>query len=71
MTPKFYTPQEKSLIDILNAHPQSTISEMKMYTGLRKRNDIPHALNGLRVKGVIVHTDEQPARYSLSEIQMT
>jgi hypothetical protein len=71
MTPKFYTPQEKSLIDILKAHPQSTISEMKMYIGLRKRNDIPHALNGLRVKGVIVHTDEQPARYSLSEIQMT
>jgi len=71
MTTKFYTPQEQSLIDILKAHPKSTISEMNMYTGLRKRNDIPHALNGLRIKGALVHTSEQPARYSLSEIPTT
>jgi hypothetical protein len=71
MTTKFYTAQEQSLIEILKAHPKSTISEMKMHIGLRNRNDVPHALNGLRVKGVLVHTNEQPARYSLSEVQIT
>lgn len=63
---KFYTPHEQQLIDVLKEHPASTISEMKMYVGLSKRNDVPHALNGLRVKGVLVHTDDQPARYSLT-----
>jgi hypothetical protein len=66
-TAKFYTLPEQQLIDILKLHPKSTISEMKMHAGLRKRNDIPHALNGLRVKGILVQTAEQPPRYSLSE----
>jgi hypothetical protein len=62
---KFYTPKEQALIEILNAHPNSTISEMKMHMGLRNRNDVPHALNGLRVKGVLSHTNDTPPRYSL------
>jgi hypothetical protein len=66
---KFFTLKEQTLIDILKAHPNSTISEMKMHIGLRKRNDVPHALNGLRIKGVLVHTDEKPPRYSLSDHQ--
>jgi hypothetical protein len=64
---KFYTAKEQALIDVLKAHPNSTVSEMKMYMGLRNRNDVPHALNGLRVKGVLLHTDEKPPRYSFSD----
>jgi hypothetical protein len=37
MTTKLYTPQEQELIDVLTAYPKSTISEMKMHVGLRKR----------------------------------
>jgi hypothetical protein len=66
MTTKFYTPQEQEVIDMLQAHPKSTISEMKMHAGLRNRKEVPYALNGLRVKGILVQTDEQPARYSIS-----
>jgi hypothetical protein len=65
---KFYTAKEQALMDILKAHPNSTISELKMYIGLRNRNDVPHALNSLRVKGVLLHTDEKPSRYSLSDL---
>jgi len=65
---KFYTPQEQALIDILKTHPDSTVAEMKMHAGLRKRNDVPHALNGLRVKGVLLHTDDKPPRYSFSTV---
>jgi len=67
---KFYTPKEQALIDILKAHPNSTISEMKMYIGLRSSNDVPHALNGLRIKGVLLHTDDKPPRYTLSDHQL-
>jgi hypothetical protein len=67
MTTKLYTPQEQELIDVLTAYPKSTISEMKMHVGLRKRREVPHALNGLYVKGILVQTDEQPPRYSLSD----
>lgn len=67
MMAKFYTPREQALIDVLKAHPDSTIAEMKMHIGLRKRNDVPHALNGLRIKGVLVHTDDKPPKYSLSD----
>ncbi len=67
MMTKFYTTQEQALIDILKAHPNSTIAEMKMHSGLRKRNDVPHALNGLRIKRVILHTGDKPARYSFSD----
>jgi len=66
---KFFTPKEQALIDVLKAHPNSTISEMKMHIGLRNRNDVPHALNSLRIKGVLSHTDEKPPRYSLSDHQ--
>jgi hypothetical protein len=66
---KSFTSKERALIDILKAHPNSTISEMKMHIGLRKRNDVPHALNGLRIKGVLLHTNEKPPRYSLSDHQ--
>jgi hypothetical protein len=69
MMAKFYTPQEQALINILRAHPASTIAEMKMHIGLRRRNDVPHALNGLRIKGVLVHTNDKPPRYSLSDLQ--
>ncbi|OLC24072.1 MAG: hypothetical protein AUJ08_01455 [Thaumarchaeota archaeon 13_1_40CM_3_50_5] len=65
---KFYTAKEQALIDILKAHPNSTISEMKMHIGLRSRNEVPHALNGLRIKGVLQHTDDKPPRYSFSSI---
>jgi len=68
-TTKFFTPHEQTLIDILRVHPKSTISELKMYVGLRNRNDIPHALNGLRLKGMLVKANEQPPRYSLGEQQ--
>lgn len=67
MMTKFYTPHEQTLIDILKAHPESTVADMKMHAGLRKRNDVPHALNGLRVKGVLLHTDDKPPRYSFSD----
>ncbi|AFU57178.1 hypothetical protein Ngar_c02300 [Candidatus Nitrososphaera gargensis Ga9.2] len=66
---KFYTSKEQALIDILKAHPNSTVSEMKMHIGLRNRNDVPHALNGLRVKGVLLHTADKPPRYSFSDNQ--
>jgi hypothetical protein len=66
MTTKFYTPQEQEVIDMLQAHPKSTISEMKMHAGLRNRKQVPHALFGLRIKGILIQTDEQPARYSIS-----
>jgi hypothetical protein len=71
MTTKFYTPQEQEVIDMLQAHPKSTISEMKMHAGLRNRKEVPHALNGLRIKGILVQSDEQPARYSISAAQLT
>jgi hypothetical protein len=61
---KFYTTQEQQLIDILKSHPNSTIAEMKMHIGLRRRNDVPHALNGLRVKRVLLHTEDKPPKYS-------
>lgn len=64
---KYFTPNEQALINILKTHPQSTISEMKMYIGLRKRNEVPHALNGLQIKGVLTHTDDKPPRYSFSD----
>jgi hypothetical protein len=64
---KFYTLKEQALVDILKLHPNSTISEMKMFIGLRNRNDVPHALNGLRVKGVLSHTNDIPPRYSFLE----
>lgn len=67
MMTKFYTTHEQALIDILKAHPDSTIAEMKMHIGLRRRNDVPHALNGLRIKGVILHTDDKPPKYSFSD----
>jgi len=67
MTANLYTPQELRLIDMLKIHPKSTISEMKMHSGLRERKEVPHALNGLRVKGVILHTADEPPRYSLSD----
>ena len=67
---KFYTPKEQELIGILKAHPNSTISEMKMHIGLQGSSDVPRALNGLRIKGVLLHTDEKPPRYSLSDHQM-
>jgi hypothetical protein len=70
MTAKFYTPQEQEIINMLKEHPKLTISEMKMHAGLRNRKEVPHALNGLRVKGILVQTDEQPARYSVSEAQL-
>ena len=66
MTTKFYTPHEQEVIDMLQAHPKSTISEIKMHAGLKNRKQVPYALNGLRVKGILVQTDEQPARYSIS-----
>jgi hypothetical protein len=66
---KFYTSKEQALIDILKAHPNSTISEMKIHIGLRNRNDVPHALNDLRIKGVLLHTDDTPPRYSFSDNQ--
>lgn len=68
MMAKFYTLQEQALIDILKAHPDSTIAEMKMHIGLQRRNDVPHALNGLRVKRVLLHTDDKPPRYSFSDV---
>ena len=64
---KSYTAKEQALIDILKAHPNSTISEMKMHIGLRNRNDVPHALNRLRIKGALVHTEDKPPKYSLSD----
>jgi hypothetical protein len=67
MTTTIYTPQELRLIDMLKIHPKSTISEMKMHVGLRERKEVPHALNGLRVKGVLLHTADEPPRYSLSD----
>jgi hypothetical protein len=67
MMAKFYTPRERALIDVLKAHPDSTIAEMKMHIGLQKRNDVPYALNGLRIKGVILHTDDKPPKYSFSD----
>jgi SOS-response transcriptional repressor LexA len=66
---KFYTAKEQALMDILKAHPNSTISEMKMHIGSQNRNNVSYALNGLRVKGVLQHTDEKPPRYSLSDHQ--
>ena len=63
---KFYTPHEQDLIDILKVHPDSTVTEMKMHIGFRKRNDVPHALNSLRIKGVLLHTNDKPPRYSFS-----
>lgn len=53
---------------ILKAHPNSAIAEMKMYIGYRKGNDVPRALNSLRVKGILLHNNDKPARYSLSEV---
>jgi hypothetical protein len=67
MMTKFYTAQEKALIDILKAHPDSTIAEMKMFIGLQRRNDVPQALNSLRVKRVLLHTDDNPPKYSFSD----
>ncbi|GEM_PF-6660052 len=64
---KFFTSKEQALIDILKTHPNSTISEMKMYIGFLNRNDVPHALNGLRVKGVMSQTDDVPPRYSFTD----
>lgn len=66
MTTTFYTPQELRLIDMLKIHPKSTISEMKMHLGVGERKEVPHALNGLRVKGALMHTADDPPRYSLS-----
>ena len=66
MTTTFYTKQELRLIDMLKIHPKSTISEMKMHVGLKERREVPHALNGLRVKGALLHTADEPPRYSLS-----
>lgn len=66
MMTKFYTIHEQALIDVLKAHPGCTIAEMKMHIGLRRRNDVPHALNGLRIKGVLLQTDDKPPRYSFS-----
>lgn len=62
---KFFTPNEQALIDILKSHPKSTISEMKMHAGFRNRNEVPHALNGLRIKGILLHTNDKPPKYSL------
>jgi len=70
MTTKFYTTHEQALIDILKLHPKSTLSELKMYMGMRKRKEIPYALNGLRIKGILIQTDEQPPRYSFGEEQL-
>ena len=53
---------------ILKAHPNSAIAEMKMDIGYRKGNDVPRALNSLRVKGILLHNNDKPARYSLSEV---
>jgi len=66
---KFYTTHEQALIDILKAHPNSTIAEMKMHIGLQKRNDVPHALNGLRVKKVLQYTEDKPPKYSFSDAE--
>jgi len=63
---KFYTTKEQALIDILKAHPKSTISEMKMHTGLRGMNEVPLALNALRIKGVLLRSEDKPPRYSFS-----
>ena len=62
-----YTPYEQELMGILKAHPNSTIAEMKMYIGFRKGNDVPRALNSLRVKGILLHNNDKPTRYSLSD----
>jgi hypothetical protein len=62
-----YTPYEQELIGMLKAHPNSTIAEMKMYIGYRKGNDVPRALNSLRMKGILLHNNDKPTRYSLSD----
>lgn len=67
---RFYDTKELALIDILKAHPNSTISEMKMYIGLPGRSDVPEALNGLRIKGILLHTDDKPPKFALSDHQL-
>jgi len=37
-----------------------------MHVGLKERREVPHALNSLRVKGALLHTADEPPRYSLS-----
>lgn len=58
-----FTPDEELIMLFLKKHPRSTASEIAMHTGLKQRDVLTHALEGLNVKGVLRRTDDKDERY--------
>ena len=60
------TTASASLVDLaLQSIGGGSVTEMKSHIGLKKRNDVPEALNRLRMKGLLVLSKERPPKYSL------
>jgi predicted ArsR family transcriptional regulator len=54
-----FTPDEELIMFFLRKHAKSTAAEIARHTGLRSRDVLRRALDGLDEKGVLHHTDDQ------------
>jgi DNA-binding MarR family transcriptional regulator len=62
---KSFTPDEELIMLFLKKHAKSTPAEIALHTGLKQRDVLRRALDGLDAKGVLRHTDDRVERYYL------
>ena len=60
-----FTPDEELVMLFLRKHANSTAVEIARHTGLKHRDVLRRALDGLNAKGVLRHTDDTIERYYL------
>jgi DNA-binding IclR family transcriptional regulator len=58
-----FTPDEELIMLFLRKHAKSTVAEIARHTGLRSKDMLRRALDGLDEKGVLRHTDDTIERY--------
>jgi DNA-binding MarR family transcriptional regulator len=59
-----FTPDEEMVMLFLRKHANSTESQIAEHTGLKQRDAVKRALDGLAAKGMLRHTDDADERYS-------
>jgi DNA-binding IclR family transcriptional regulator len=55
--PESFTPDEELVMLFLRKHAKSNAAEIARHTGLKRRDVLRSALDGLYAKGVLRHTD--------------
>ena len=60
-----FTPDEELVILFLRKHANSTETQIAKHTGLKQRDAVKRALDGLDSKGLLRHTNDADERYSL------